>query len=105
MDGNVASTSCEQSNMSPETGKEKRGKLLDYLEEKGELDDEEDDGDFNEEHEKYKLKYYREKFQRTDDDKYGCSFLAFKGEYAVNYCFLLVMLVIYFIAVKNLLKS
>jgi hypothetical protein len=52
--------------------KKKGGKLLEYLQEEGKLDDEEDDGDFSEEHEKYKLRYYREKFELEDDDKYSC---------------------------------
>ena len=51
------------------SGKKKGGKLLEYLQEKGELDDEEDDGDFSKEHEKYKLRYYREKFKLADEDR------------------------------------
>ena len=70
VDGSVQSTSSELSNMSLNSGKKKgAGKLLEYLQEKGDLDDEEDDGDFSEEHEKYKLRYYREKFELEDDDR------------------------------------
>jgi hypothetical protein len=70
VDGSVQSTSSELSNMSLNSDKKKgAGKLLEYLQEKGDLDDEEDDGDFSEEHEKYKLRYYREKFEREDDDR------------------------------------
>ncbi|CAB4003897.1 5 -3 exoribonuclease 1, partial [Paramuricea clavata] len=66
--GDVQSTSSELSNTSLNSDKKKGGKLLEYLEEKGKLDDEEDDGDFSEEHEKYKLRYYREKFKIEEDD-------------------------------------
>jgi hypothetical protein len=70
VDGSVQSTSSELSNMSLNSDKKKgAGKLLEYLQEKGDLDDEEDDGDFSEEHEKYKLRYYREKFELEDDDR------------------------------------
>ena len=64
VDGCVQSTAKQQS----KSDKKKGGKLLDYLQEKGVLDDEEDDGDFSEEHEKYKLRYYREKFELEHDD-------------------------------------
>lgn len=69
VDGSVQSTASELSNMSLNSEKKKGGKLLDYLQEKGVLDDEEDDGDFSEEHEKYKLRYYREKFELGEDDE------------------------------------
>ena len=67
--GDVQSTSSELSNTSLNTGKKKGGKLLEYLQEKEKLDDEEDDGDFSEEHEKYKLRYYREKFKIGEDER------------------------------------
>ena len=70
VDGSVQSTSSKSTSSEE---KRKGGKLLEYLQEKGELDDEEDDGDFSEEHEKYKLRYYREKFERADDDRYSTS--------------------------------
>ena len=69
VDGSMHSTASELSNMSLNSEKKKGGKLLDYLQEKGRLDDEEDDGDFSEEHEKYKLRYYREKFELGEDDE------------------------------------
>lgn len=71
MDGSVQSTSSDLSNMSLNSTKnKKRGKLLEYLQEKGALDDnEEDNGDFSEEHEKYKLRYYQEKFELGEDDR------------------------------------
>ncbi|XP_046850575.1 5'-3' exoribonuclease 1-like isoform X2 [Xenia sp. Carnegie-2017] len=69
VDGPVKLASVDMENMSLncDTGKQ-QGKLLNYLEEKGELDDEDDDGDFTKEHEKYKLRYYREKFNLSEDD-------------------------------------
>ena len=72
VDGGVLSTTSapDISKMSLNSGKEKsKGKLLDYLQEKGVLDDREDDGDFREEHEKYKSKYYKEKFKIEDDER------------------------------------
>ena len=45
--------------------------MRDYLEEKGVLKEaeEEDDGDFSKEHEKYKLQYYVEKFELKEDER------------------------------------
>lgn len=64
----LASVNMENMSLNCDTGKQ-QGKLLNYLEEKGELDDEDDDGDFTKEHEKYKLRYYREKFNLSEDDR------------------------------------
>lgn len=46
-------------------------KLRDYLEEKDVLKEAEaeDDGDFSEEHEKFKLRYYKEKFELKEVER------------------------------------
>ena len=58
----VDSTADELDKIALGSSKKSR-KLRDYLSEKGVLEEAEDDGDFTVEHERYKMKYYVEKFE------------------------------------------